>query len=78
MCTLTFFVAFRKLKYYDTMHMICYFQVGQSVKRNPSSGVRTKLGSDGVDRSIQAYHNMNRFLAAFLEHVCIVEMNFLT
>jgi hypothetical protein len=33
--------------------------------------LRSKVLSGNMDRSIQAYHNMNKFLAAFLEHVRI-------
>ncbi|KAJ4448147.1 hypothetical protein ANN_10160, partial [Periplaneta americana] len=33
-----------------------------------AGGLRTKVMSGNMDRSIQAYHNMNKFLAAFLEH----------
>ena len=38
-----------------------------------SSAFRMKMAgtnnNSDIDRSIQAYHNMNKFLAAFLEHV---------
>lgn len=44
--------------------------MSQSVKRLVSSiSERSKMRSETVDRSVQAYKNMNRFLAAFLEHV---------
>ncbi|PSN51036.1 hypothetical protein C0J52_15421 [Blattella germanica] len=33
-----------------------------------AGGLRTKVLSGNMDRSIYAYHNMNKFLAAFLEH----------
>jgi hypothetical protein len=33
--------------------------------------LRSKMLSGNVDQSIQAYHNMNKFLAAFFEHVRI-------
>ncbi|KAJ9575177.1 hypothetical protein L9F63_025870, partial [Diploptera punctata] len=33
-----------------------------------AGGLRNKMMSGNMDRSIQAYHNMNKFLAAFLEH----------
>jgi len=36
-----------------------------------AGALRSKMLSDNVDRSIQAYHNMNKFLAAFFEHVRI-------
>ena len=36
-----------------------------------AGALRSKMMSDNVDRSIQAYHNMNKFLAAFFEHVRI-------
>ena len=36
-----------------------------------AGALRSKMLSGNVDRSIQAYHNMNKFLAAFLEHVRI-------
>ncbi|GFG28269.1 hypothetical protein Cfor_01261 [Coptotermes formosanus] len=42
-----------------------------STKRMSVAGagaLRSKMLSGNVDRSIQAYHNMNKFLAAFLEH----------
>ncbi|KAK6624732.1 hypothetical protein RUM44_011592 [Polyplax serrata] len=43
--------------------------MSQSVKRLVSSiSERSKMRSETVDRSVQAYKNMNRFLAAFLEH----------
>lgn len=30
---------------------------------------RSKTGKDSAERSVQAYHTMNRFLGAFLDHV---------
>ncbi|XP_067004734.2 meckelin [Anabrus simplex] len=31
-------------------------------------GLRSKIASNDVDRSVQAYHSMNKFLSAYLEH----------
>jgi hypothetical protein len=45
-----------------------------STKRVSMAGpgaLRSKVLSGNMDRSIQAYHNMNKFLAAYLEHVRI-------
>jgi hypothetical protein len=35
------------------------------------AALRSKAVPGNMDRSIQAYHNMNKFLAAYLEHVRI-------
>lgn len=45
--------------------------MSQTVKRLAVSTVpeQSKMRSETVNRSVQAYRNMNRFLAAFLEHV---------
>lgn len=37
-----------------------------------AGGFRAKLSSGNIDKSIQAYHNMNKFLAAFFEHVSTI------
>lgn len=56
------------------MCSLFFLQVMLSTKRMSVAGagaLRSKMMSDNVDRSIQAYHNMNKFLAAFFEHVRI-------
>jgi hypothetical protein len=39
-----------------------------------AGALRSKVLSGNMDRSIHAYHNMNKFLAAFLEHVRILSL----
>lgn len=49
-------------------------QITLSTKRVSVAGpaaLRSKVLSANMDRIIQAYHNMNKFLAAYLEHVRI-------
>jgi len=54
------------------MFLLFFLQLMLSTKRMSVAGagtLRSRMMSDNVDRSIQAYHNMNKFLAAFFEHV---------
>lgn len=47
------------------------FKMSKAVKRLPASNSteRSKIKNETVDRSVEAYKNMNRFLSAYLEHV---------
>ncbi|KAK7873573.1 hypothetical protein R5R35_009277 [Gryllus longicercus] len=60
--------------YRKVMAPISSTSIVQSTKRLSSAGagsLRSKMSSTNVDRSVQAYHTMNKFLAAFLEHALV-------
>ncbi|KAJ9601533.1 hypothetical protein L9F63_000276 [Diploptera punctata] len=60
-----------QLRSYYRKVMAPLSSIMQSTKRLSmagAGGLRNKMMSGNMDRSIQAYHNMNKFLAAFLEH----------
>nr|CAD7394278.1 unnamed protein product [Timema cristinae] len=44
-------------------------QTTNRLSMGTASGLRSKMAVENVDKSVQAYHSMNRFLSAFLEHV---------
>lgn len=56
-----------------------FVQITLATKRLSMGGagaLRSKVLSGNMDRSIQIYHNMNKFLAAFFEHVRILLLVF--
>jgi hypothetical protein len=68
---------FKKVMFGPSVKPLLFVQVMLSAKRLSAGGagaLRSKVLSGNMDRSIQAYHNMNRFLAAFLEHVNILSL----
>nr|CAD7441633.1 unnamed protein product [Timema bartmani] len=43
-------------------------QTTNRLSMGTAGGLRSKMAVENVDKSVQAYHSMNRFLSAFLEH----------
>lgn len=71
-------MTFGLVNFYIQIPVFLQMQIVPSSKRLSSITAQRKPLGSTVDRSVQAYHSMNKLLAAFLEHVsAFVNFNFI-